>query len=37
VRIDLPNDHLKYAITWFGLAIAFVVIYGLWMRRRPRG
>jgi surfeit locus 1 family protein len=36
VRIDLPNDHLKYALTWFALAIAFAVIYGIWMRRRPR-
>ncbi len=26
-RINLPNDHLQYAITWFSLAIALAVIY----------
>lgn len=36
VRIDLPNDHLKYALTWFALAAAFVVIYLIWLRRRRR-
>jgi surfeit locus 1 family protein len=26
-RIELPNDHLQYAITWALLAIALIVIY----------
>jgi surfeit locus 1 family protein len=26
-RIDLPNDHLQYAITWFTLALSLAVIY----------
>ncbi|MEM7172384.1 MAG: SURF1 family protein [Pseudomonadota bacterium] len=26
-RINLPNDHLEYALTWFALAIALAVIY----------
>jgi len=34
-RLDLPNDHLQYAITWFALAIALVVIYVLYHRRKP--
>jgi surfeit locus 1 family protein len=34
-RLDLPNDHLQYAITWFSLAIALVVIYVLYHRRLP--
>ena len=34
-RLDLPNDHLQYAITWFSLAIALIVIYGLYHRRHP--
>jgi surfeit locus 1 family protein len=34
-RLDLPNDHLQYAITWFALSIALVVIYVLYHRRRP--
>ena len=25
--LNLPNDHLQYAITWFSLAAALVVIY----------
>ena len=25
--LALPNDHLQYAITWFSLAAALVVIY----------
>src|SRR5260370_19258313 len=28
----LPNDHLQYAITWFSLAVAAVVIYVLSQR-----
>jgi surfeit locus 1 family protein len=35
-RLELPNDHLQYAITWFCLAIALVVIYGLYHRSNPR-
>jgi surfeit locus 1 family protein len=25
-----PNDHLSYAITWFGLALALAVIFAVW-------
>jgi len=32
-RLDLPNDHLQYAITWFALAIAMGVIYVAYHRR----
>jgi surfeit locus 1 family protein len=28
-----PNNHLSYAITWFGLAVALVVIFILWARK----
>lgn len=31
------NPHLGYAITWFGLALAWVVIFVLWGWRRLRG
>lgn len=27
VRADLPNNHLGYAITWYGLAMALVAVY----------
>ncbi len=33
-RIDLRNDHLQYAITWFALAAALIVIYIAYHRRR---
>jgi surfeit locus 1 family protein len=32
-RIELPNNHLQYAITWFSLAVALMVIYFLYHRR----
>lgn len=28
-RMTLPNNHLSYAVTWFCLAFALLVIYGL--------
>lgn len=31
---DLPDRHLSYAGTWFGLAAVLAVIYGIWLRRR---
>jgi surfeit locus 1 family protein len=37
-RLDIPSNHLQYAITWFLLAAALLVIYGLYLRglrRRP--
>jgi len=33
-RINVRNDHLQYAITWFSLAAALLVIYVLYHRRR---
>jgi surfeit locus 1 family protein len=32
-RLELRNDHLQYAITWFSLAVALIVIYVLYHRR----
>lgn len=33
--IDLPNDHLQYAVTWYGLAAALVAIVAMsWLRKR---
>ena len=33
---EIPNRHLEYALTWFGLAIALVGVYAalLWKRRQ---
>ena len=33
----IPNDHLEYAVTWFGLAAVWVLMTGLWLRRIARG
>ena len=32
--IDLPNNHLQYALTWYGLAAALAAIFGTWLWRR---
>ncbi len=34
VRADLPNRHLGYAVTWFGLAASLLVIYVVFGFRR---
>lgn len=33
-RLKVRNDHLQYAITWFSLAFALLVIYILYHRQR---
>jgi surfeit locus 1 family protein len=35
-RLDIPNDHLQYAITWFLLAFCLVIIYAVYVRSRLR-
>ncbi len=35
--IDLPNNHLQYAFTWYGIAAALVGVLGVWTWRRIRG
>ena len=34
VPADIPNRHLEYAITWFGLAAALVAVYAAMLWRR---
>jgi surfeit locus 1 family protein len=36
VPTDIPNNHLGYAITWFGLALALVGVYIASLLRRPK-
>jgi cytochrome oxidase assembly protein ShyY1 len=31
LEVHLKDDHLQYAITWFGLAIAVVMAFGVWL------
>jgi len=34
--IDLPNNHLQYAVTWYGLAAALAAVFGVWLWRYVR-
>jgi cytochrome oxidase assembly protein ShyY1 len=36
LAVHLKDDHLQYAITWFGLAIAVVIAFGVWWRGKRR-
>ncbi len=31
LEVHLKDDHMQYAITWFGLAIAVVMAFGVWL------
>jgi surfeit locus 1 family protein len=34
--IDLPNNHLQYALTWYGLAAALFAVFGVFAFRRAK-
>jgi surfeit locus 1 family protein len=34
-RISLPNDHLQYAVTWYGFALTLLVIYFVYHYKKP--
>lgn len=36
-RVHLPNSHLQYAVTWYGLALTLVVVMVAWGWRNRRG
>jgi surfeit locus 1 family protein len=36
LQINLPDNHLQYAVTWFGLALALAGVYLVWLTRRFR-
>jgi surfeit locus 1 family protein len=38
--IEFPNNHLQYAVTWYGLALALLGVVGTWLwryRKTSRG
>lgn len=34
LEVRLPDNHLQYAITWFGLALALAGVFIVWLARR---
>jgi cytochrome oxidase assembly protein ShyY1 len=37
LEVHLPDNHLEYAITWFGLALALAGVYVAWLAHRLFG
>ena len=37
LAVHLKDDHMQYAITWFALAGAVVIAFGVWLRGQRRG
>ena len=37
LQVHLKDDHLQYAITWFGLAGAVLIAFGVWVSGQRRG
>ena len=36
VRVDIPNDHFEYALTWYGLALTLLGVYlAFSIKRQP--
>jgi surfeit locus 1 family protein len=35
-RLAIPNNHLGYALTWFGIALTLVGVFGAWASERVR-
>ena len=36
LAVNLPNSHLQYALTWFGLALGLAGVYVTWLSGRLR-
>lgn len=36
LRPNLPNNHLGYIVTWYGLAVVLMGVFGVWARSRRR-
>jgi surfeit locus 1 family protein len=37
LHVHVKDDHLQYAITWFGLAAVVMIAFGFWLRAQRRG
>jgi surfeit locus 1 family protein len=36
LEVQLKDDHMQYAVTWFGLAGAVLIAFGVWLRGQRR-
>jgi surfeit locus 1 family protein len=36
LTVELPNNHLQYALTWYGLAAVLLLVFLFWMRQQWR-
>ncbi|MDI1263124.1 MAG: SURF1 family protein, partial [bacterium] len=36
LTVRLKDDHMQYAVTWFTLAFAVVIAFGVWWRAQRR-
>jgi surfeit locus 1 family protein len=36
-QLDIPNNHLQYALTWFGIALTLITVFVAFVRRRLSG
>jgi cytochrome oxidase assembly protein ShyY1 len=36
LEVQLKDDHMQYAVTWFGLAAAVLVAFGVWLRGQTK-
>jgi surfeit locus 1 family protein len=36
LKVNLRNEHLQYALTWFGLAAVLAIVFAVWARGRRR-
>jgi surfeit locus 1 family protein len=34
LKVSIRNEHLQYAITWYGLAAVVIVMYAVWLAKR---
>ena len=37
VQPRVPNNHLQYALTWYGLAAVLLAVFAFWLRARRQG
>jgi surfeit locus 1 family protein len=33
-EINLPNNHLQYVVTWYGLALTLIAVFAVFARQR---